>query len=344
MKDMSKNNIYGVVEKTKSNKDYTGVKTDTAQVNVDNVKREISVDVIASGILGETNTTAYPGNSGALNRSLILDLQKDLSAEEQRATESEGKLQQNIDNVSEKLDTTASNLENNIKEESGRAQRAEEVISNNLSDLASQTDNRISELSQTIENTVENIESEIKELNDALTSSEEDIYHEINYIKDNYADKMYVYEQVANATKLSKQIVDSIDVENNTVTVGGVTSPALEGVMYFVNDALEEGSSNYRLYILVDGQLTMIGDTELNLDGYATEDYVQETVEEALKDVDLSDYAKKEDIPDVSSFIDKIPEEYITEAELESKNYCSLADLENVLKNIRFINGGKAPL
>lgn len=36
---------------------------------------------------------------------------------------------------------------------------------------------------------------------------------------------------------------------------------------------------------------------------------------------DLSDYAKKSDIPDVSDFITNIPDEYITEAELNAKGY-----------------------
>lgn len=36
---------------------------------------------------------------------------------------------------------------------------------------------------------------------------------------------------------------------------------------------------------------------------------------------DLSDYAKKSDIPDVSDFITNIPDEYITESELNAKGY-----------------------
>lgn len=38
-------------------------------------------------------------------------------------------------------------------------------------------------------------------------------------------------------------------------------------------------------------------------------------------DIDLSEYAKLTDIPDVSDFISEIPEEYITESELDSKGY-----------------------
>lgn len=37
--------------------------------------------------------------------------------------------------------------------------------------------------------------------------------------------------------------------------------------------------------------------------------------------VDLTDYAKKTDIPDVSHFISEIPAEYVTETELNAKGY-----------------------
>lgn len=46
---------------------------------------------------------------------------------------------------------------------------------------------------------------------------------------------------------------------------------------------------------------------------------------------DLSEYAKKEDIPDVSSFIAEIPAEYITESELEAKGYVTSIDAGNII-------------
>jgi hypothetical protein len=46
-------------------------------------------------------------------------------------------------------------------------------------------------------------------------------------------------------------------------------------------------------------------------------------------EVDLTDYAKKTDIPDVSSFISAIPEEYVTESELEAKGYAKVSALND---------------
>ena len=70
-----------------------------------------------------------------------------------------------------------------------------------------------------------------------------------------------------------------------------------------------------------------IANVNVDLTGYATETYVQEQID-AIPEPDLSDYALKTDIPtNVSDFtndagyITGIPDEYVTEAELESKGY-----------------------
>ena len=70
-----------------------------------------------------------------------------------------------------------------------------------------------------------------------------------------------------------------------------------------------------------------IANVDVDLTGYATETYVQEQID-AIPEPDLSDYALKTDIPKKVSdltndagYITSIPDEYVTEAELESKGY-----------------------
>jgi hypothetical protein len=59
------------------------------------------------------------------------------------------------------------------------------------------------------------------------------------------------------------------------------------------------------------------------LNGYEVVDAKAREDIEVLKNagVDLSEYAKKSEIPDVSDFITSIPSEYITESELNAKGY-----------------------
>ena len=54
--------------------------------------------------------------------------------------------------------------------------------------------------------------------------------------------------------------------------------------------------------------------------GFVTEAYVDEKIA-AIPEPDLSGYALKTEIPDVSGFITEIPAEYITESELNAKGY-----------------------
>ena len=56
--------------------------------------------------------------------------------------------------------------------------------------------------------------------------------------------------------------------------------------------------------------------------GLATEEYVNNAISNIeIPEVDLEGYAKLSDIPDVSKFIEEIPAEYITEAELDEKGF-----------------------
>ena len=67
-----------------------------------------------------------------------------------------------------------------------------------------------------------------------------------------------------------------------------------------------------------------------SLTDYATKTYVDNTVAE--NQPNLSGYAKKTDIPDVSGFISEIPSEYVTDSELAAKGYLVEADLSEYAK------------
>ena len=78
-----------------------------------------------------------------------------------------------------------------------------------------------------------------------------------------------------------------------------------------------------------------------SLDDYATKEFVSKEIAEAQlagKDIDLSVYYTKSEvdalIPDTSEFITDIPDEYITETELDERNYATKSELPTKLSEL----------
>lgn len=125
---------------------------------------------------------------------------------------------------------------------------------------------------------------------------------------------------------------DLARVESSIPSVSGLASEA------YVDSRIESLSiptvpSNVSAFTNDAGYLTQVPDEfvtdeELeqkgyltehqSLEGLATEDFVVEKLAE-LPEVDLTDYAKKSDIPDTSAFLTEIPSEFVTEGELEER-------------------------
>ena len=513
-----KKQVFGVVENVEENKDYTGVKTKTANVTVDNTSREISVDVDFSSMLGETNQTAYPGHLGAQTRRFVLKAMDEVSSETARAMEAEERLEEliadtawdialgdsevksklydeinrsklaeiqlqlNIDNLDKATDSKFNNIQNSIVNLSEEVTKQDNLIKEDLAEsktdllqtidrtntqLSKRIDTEVLELHSKIDDTSTNLETEfnaqLSELDNTVQSnfdelqskiqdsniqnqesitklqadvqqaledviqhsdsadneldskiiqlqqdvqkSDESLQDNINtlssyvntenkriddtidLVKEEYAEKTYVYEKLVEFTKLSKQVVDYVDEKNNVVIIDGSIVTPVDGIIYLVKDSSADVTDVYREYTTIDGLLTLIGDTSTNLDGYATEKWVQdqcyvtesnaqstyasityvdekssaleEYIHKTVDAIDLTPYAKKDelptklsqfendadyatksDIPDVSSFIAEIPEEYVTEEELNAKGYFSKTDVEDVLLKIEFIDGG----
>ena len=159
---------------------------------------------------------------------------------------------------------------------------------------------------------------------DTRNDLEETLETSIKEIKEEYTTKEYVHEKLVEFSKLSKQVVDYVNTDNNTVVINGFIEKPLDGVIYFVKDSSVLGNDIYQEYTLLNGILTLIGGTS----------------------IDLSDYALKKDIPDVSEFIDEIPPEYVTEEELKVQGFYKKEDVETdvtkLLQGIKLLDGGTA--
>lgn len=85
---------------------YGGGETDSLIIKVDNGNNIITGDVKWQAFLGESDSTAYPGNKGADNHNKILELFDAISSEIRRAQSAESVIQNRLDSeIAERIDT-----------------------------------------------------------------------------------------------------------------------------------------------------------------------------------------------------------------------------------------------
>lgn len=85
---------------------YGGGETDSLIIKVDNETNIITGDVKWQAFLGESDSTAYPGNKGADNHNKILELFDAISSEIRRAQSAESVIQNRLDSeITERIDT-----------------------------------------------------------------------------------------------------------------------------------------------------------------------------------------------------------------------------------------------
>lgn len=105
---VSSNNpsLMGNVGKQIEALNYGGGETDSLIIKVDNENNIISGDVKWQAFLGESDSTAYPGNKGADNHNKILELFDAIGSEIRRAQSAESVIQNRLDSeITERIDT-----------------------------------------------------------------------------------------------------------------------------------------------------------------------------------------------------------------------------------------------
>lgn len=108
-------------------------------------------------------------------------------------------------------------------------------------------------------------DSEVTRLSTVENYDDSVVKEDIATIKTDYATKTYVGEQIAAADHLKREIVTEVPTAET----------AAENVIYMLKVESAVGADKYKEYMLIDGEVACVGDTS----------------------VDLTDYAKKSEIP-----------------------------------------------
>lgn len=140
----------------------------------------------------------------------------------------------------------------------------------------------------------------------------------------NYATKTFVENTVAeNQPNLSKYALktDIPDVSEfiTSIPTQYITESELEAKGYLTEHQSLAGYATENYVENAISNIVIPEPEKVDLSNYYTKSEVDSAI--AANEVDLSGYAKTEDIPDVSAFITAIPDEYVTESDLTSRGY-----------------------
>ena len=190
-------------------------------------------------------------------------------------------------------------------------------------------------------------------------------------LQDNWAIRVYAY--CVNHTKIEEKFIvysrskpadyvytetelknyDDLVARIDEIEKNGISEEVINNAVnaYLEENPIEAGATESQAAQIEQNRLDIIElqNKEVDLTGYATEEYVEERidyychdfvtrdyVDDAIDNIptpDLSNYAKKTDIPDVSKFITTIPSEYVTDSELTAKGYQTAAQVQTIVNN-----------
>lgn len=140
-----------------------------------------------------------------------------------------------------------------------------------------------------------------------------------------------VKDYLADVEVVDEKAREDIETIKNTYATEEFVEEAVADVEV---DLTGYATENYVKNEIAKAQLSGGDGEDIDLSGYATKDELPTKVSqlendskyitrEEVPETDLSEYAKKSEIPDVSDFITSIPSEYITESELDAKGYAT---------------------
>ena len=197
----------------------------------------------------------------------------------------------------------------------------DESINNNTQIISNLT-GTVEELSSKIDGE-DGLSSSIESFGDRIDETEKTI-EEIKDVTDNI-DKTI-------ETKIEEAKTDILSQINNITFQPVEKLPSEEeanqNVIYLVPNTESSDSNVKDEYIFIDGKFEKIGDSKVDLSGYVTEDFLEESQKDFVKSDVLSDYATKESLDELSGSVEDIQNAgYITSSALD--DYTTTEDLEN---------------
>lgn len=197
--------------------------------------------------------------------------------------------------------------------------------------------------------------------------------------REEYTSSLVNLPELSKQVEANTQAIENLDLGVKFEKVDVLPSVGNDTTIYLVPVTGGSGENSYSEYLYTNGAWENIGSTNVNLTGYATEQWVEDNYQTkgeyltaipdeyiTLSELEAKDYATKSDLngvtPDLSSvytkdeidakgFLTEIPAEYVTETELSDKNYALKSDIptdfyskDEVDQKISEVQSGSADL
>lgn len=153
--------------------------------------------------------------------------------------------------------------------------------------------------------------------------------------------KKYVDDEVAKAAsgKITKAIVTKVD--GNKVTIDGKEDDAVENVIYMLKDNSATGSDVFFEYTLINGTLTLIGDTSTDLRDYVKSAYLSDNYyDKNNTDGKLNDIHSlldnKADITEIPTKLSQLE----NDLDLDMSDYYTKDEVDDIVENVNGLSTG----
>lgn len=143
-----------------------------------------------------------------------------------------------------------------------------------------------------------------------------------------YATKTYVGEQIAAADHLKREIVTEVPTAET----------AVENVIYMLKVESTVGADKYKEYMLIDGEVACVGDTSVDLTDYAKKSEIPTELPANGGNADtVNTHTVACDVPEDAVFTDTVYDDTEVQKRISDNGYSEIAGGKNLLNKNKFV-------
>lgn len=172
-------------------------------------------------------------------------------------------------------------------------------------------------------------DSEITRLSTVKNYDDSAVKEDIATIKTDYATKTYIGEQITAADHLKREIVTEVPTAET----------AAENVIYMLKVESTVGADKYKEYMLIDGEVACVGDTSVDLTDYAKKNEIPTELPANGGNADtVNTHTVASDVPEDAIFTDTVYDDTEVQKRISDNGCSEIAGGKNLLNKNKFVS------